>query len=287
MAKIPVPDRVLRSAPPIFKGDIRRQWAEWFLNTFCDIDHFADNGAQYPEIYGAIRSHVEQTWTEMDRSEKKLLATSVARMAHHEVRRRAEAAGTRDIPLEIRQQLLDQTNGEPFCYICGFRFSSGAVDDLLENRTTLELPPIVDVFKPIGLKERHLHIEVDHLVPFSRAGSNDLSNLRLCCGWCNTHKSNRLSIYEVSGEARTTKSNNKKRRLPQPFWVVRLLALEGPRSGINPRLGELTVALRNPRGGVSPANLCVVRYDDDPMGSDRFQRRSVVAQWQRSTSEVV
>lgn len=44
-------------------------------------------------------------------------------------------------------------------------------------------------------------LEIEHLLPIARGGSDDTSNLWLCCSICNGHKSDKVEAPdEVSGE---------------------------------------------------------------------------------------
>jgi hypothetical protein len=224
--------------------------------------------------------------TEMSTRDVEELAKHVAKLAHGEARLRAANKARIPIDRALRRRLLD-LDDQPHCWVCGWRFQPEAIDGFLEqSKEPPKAPELIDVFKPIGLNPRHLRIEVDHVTPFSRGGADDANNLRLCCGWCNANKSDRSSIYEVPGEARSVESLNPVKALPQPFWVVRILAMAAENGGLSPKDGELTVALRNPKGAVNPVNLIVVGYDNDPMGTERFQRPEVVSKlWKRSTPE--
>jgi hypothetical protein len=242
------------------------------------VDAYASTRAKYPFIYEEVSQRVSATLSELDKHDARALSAKVARLAHNEAQRRADIADRVPLALSTRTQLLDLADGAPFCWICGWRFGRSSVAIFLgATDENIELPLLIDIYKPIGLRARHLRVEVDHVVAHSAGGGDKLQNLRLCCGWCNTHKSNRSSIYDVSGQCRPAGSGSGHRNLPQPFWVVRLLALEAERGIVSPKDGELTIAPRNHRGALNPANLMVVTQADDPLGPDRFQRREVVA----------
>ena len=287
IARLQVPERVLGSLEDVLRGDIHRQWASWFLGTICDVDAYARAESPYAYIFTDVLARIRSAMTELSPRDVNELASQVAKLAHGEARRRAGNRVRTPLDRALRLQLVDLVDGKPHCWVCGWRFQPEAIDRFLElSEDPPEAPDLIDVFKPIGLNRRHLRIEVDHVAPFSRGGADGGDNLRLCCGWCNSHKSDRSSIYEVSGEARTAKGINTGRALPQPFWVVRILAMEAERGGLSPKEGELTVALRNPNGAVNPANLMAVTYDSDPMGPARFQSYEVAARiWRRPSHE--
>ncbi len=287
VARLQVPDRVFGSLEDVLRGDVHRQWASWFLGTICDVDAYARSGTEYAYIFTHVLARIRSTMTELSERDVNELASQVAKLVHAEARRRAGIRARAPIDKTLRRQLVDLADGKPYCWVCGWRFQPEAVDRFLELSEDLpEVPDLIDIFKPIGLNRRHLRIEVDHVAPFSRGGADGGDNLRLCCGWCNAHKSDRSSIYEVPGEPRIATAKNGVRALPQPFWVVRVLAMEAERGGLSPKDGELTVALRNPKGAVNPANLIAVKYDSDPMGAERFQSYEVALRaWKRTALE--
>ena len=44
-------------------------------------------------------------------------------------------------------------------------------------------------------------LEIEHMLPIARGGSDDISNLWLCCSICNGHKSDKVDGYDaISGE---------------------------------------------------------------------------------------
>jgi 5-methylcytosine-specific restriction enzyme A len=70
-----------------------------------------------------------------------------------------QAKRTRDITLKVRMQILQRDSFQ--CVYCGRK------------------PPDVK-------------LEIDHIIPFSKGGSNDISNLQTLCFDCNRGKSNHL-----------------------------------------------------------------------------------------------
>lgn len=72
------------------------------------------------------------------------------------------------ISYELRLEIYARDNYT--CYLCGRKVNAGR------------------------RKKRKiwLHATIDHIIPRSRGGNNDLNNLACCCKTCNSHKSSRL-----------------------------------------------------------------------------------------------
>lgn len=58
---------------------------------------------------------------------------------------------------------------------------------------------VVDIAGPGGRANR---LTIDHVIPVSAGGSNDLDNLRVCCKGCNTDKGNALDYQITERNAR-------------------------------------------------------------------------------------
>jgi 5-methylcytosine-specific restriction endonuclease McrA len=215
--------------------------------------------------------------TDKTKSERHEIAVSVARILQmisklwQDIRRR------RALSRDDKRLLLDISGKPPRCWICGAAFKEVDVDNFLFGRTALsDLPRFVDVLRPRGLDERDLSIEVDHVVPFSRGGQ-DKGNLALSCGWCNRAKGAYTSIYDVAGQPLRAQPNSiGLHSLPQPFWVVRLLALgEGcthpDGCELSRHNAELTIAPIREAGALNITNLRVTCFGHDSLGSRRLQ----------------
>jgi hypothetical protein len=118
-------------------------------------------------------------------------------------------------------------------------------------------------------------------VPFSRGGEDE-NNLELACGWCNNAKSGHMSVYDVEGQPLRAGQNRLGLfSLPQPFWVTRLLALEGTCSHgggceTSNQDAELTVVPMRMDGALNITNLRVTCLAHDPLGSRRLQTPTAV-----------
>lgn len=277
VARAYAPDRLFGLNQDILKADIHRQWASWFMGTVCDVKEFIRRETLYPEIYAEIKQRVTSSFTEMTQRDAEELASKIAQIASAEAERIVQIQDRKRLSKDEKQDLVNLADGKPRCWVCGYEFSEAAVSKFLgEYAGKLPLPPLVDILKPIGLRQRDVRIEVDHVVPYSQGGGNG-DNLQIACGWCNANKSDKISIYSVSSDCRSTPEGAHLGTLPQPFWVVRLLALSAERNETRPD-EEITVAPRNAKGLLNPANLIIVGYRDDPLGPERFQSREAVAE---------
>lgn len=259
-----VPEQIFGEYPALFRGDIHRLWAEWFLFACADVDRLAAGEVSYASIYKDIREYCISEFGTQQSVEA--LAKALARLADKEAVRLKRTAKRKVSSAADRQLMVDLADGRPRCWVCGYKFLDEAIENFLKEKLHYELPRplLVDIFKPIGLKNRDMQIEVDHIYPFSRGGGDE-ENLRIACGWCNRHKSNHASLYDAAGVDRGFKTRSGYFSLPQPLWVVRLLALTG-KSAYSRKTtldSELTVTLRRQTGKATPPNLVVVCSEDE------------------------
>ena len=78
--------------------------------------------------------------------------------------------------IKIRQLLYERANGK--CYICGRQM---VLNDDTEKLNELEAT-------------------IDHVVPLSKGGTNDISNCAVCCSRCNRIKGDRILTDELKQE---------------------------------------------------------------------------------------
>ena len=284
LATLSVPDSFLGRRSGLLKGDINQQWARWFVESVVDPRRVYEEGIQYPFLFEEVRDAIVERFGPPEKTQPEIqaLAQIVARIAFSIANSMSSARARTNLDYIRRKMLLGISGSPPRCWICGAEFQEGAIESFLTRAPAkLSLPPFVDFLKPRGLSDRDLRIEVDHVVPFSKGGGDE-ENLELACGWCNRHKSAYLSIYDVEGQPRTAKSNTLSiHTLPQPFWIVRLLALrrncEHPQGCAHSvENAELTIVTTRTGGAINPANLRVTCYEHDPLRLKRLQVPSVV-----------
>jgi hypothetical protein len=268
------PDAVGGTAHWLLFGDAHTLWARWFLEGLADPQQYVDGRRQYPHLLTQVREAVSTLAVATPADEQREMARGLADLLWREVERRTLV---RRVPAdrELRLLLWDLY---PRCWVCGAAFPEWARAAFLGEELNSDPAglPFVDFYKPRGVRPMDLRIEVEHVVPRAGGGLNDPGNLRLSCGWCNRAKGARTVLYDAEGSPRVFRHPTLGLvATPQPFWVVRLLALR-PRcehpSGCAARVTdqELTVATRLTGGAPNPANLIVVCSEHDPLADNRL-----------------
>jgi len=284
LASRSLPANVMGDQEPLLRGDQHRLWLRWFLEGMVSPQLIALNpSVGRLDILEMAMKRINSLYATIDLDRRKKLGEAVTDHIYATVST-LRIASQRDFATTATRHSLIATSSTPRCYICGYAFSQHARDAFLKvkGRSPSTLPSIVDVFRPRGLVERDEKIEIEHVVPVASGGSGQ-GNLRLACGWCNKHKSNRVSIYESSFMAPRTLTyrigNHRLNELPNPFWVIRILALRGKcqhMEGCNKTAidSELFVTLGDWSGSPNPTNLVVYCETHDPIRVDRFQSRT-------------
>jgi hypothetical protein len=286
LAGLHMPESVFGDDESMMKGDQHRLWFRWFLEGMASPYVFArDATAGRLDIFRTAFRRITDLYPAVDRERREAVADKVAGLLFIEVEK-LRRGRERDYASAATKQSLIQASNTPRCYICGYAFSSEAIDAFLrvKGRNPVRLPVMVDVLRPRGLIEREIGIEIEHVVPVAAGGSGQ-NNLKLACGWCNMHKSARVSLYEVAHLPPRTNpfqiGGHKLHELPAPFWTVRLLALRGrcqhhDGCGATARESELFIAYRDWAGSPNPTNLSVFCQKHDPIAGVRMDYAATV-----------
>ncbi|NBJ22096.1 hypothetical protein GT625_25835 [Burkholderia thailandensis] len=286
LASLVPPETLFGRREALIRGDAHQQWAQWFIHGIADPLRYVDHDRGYAHIFSDTLEAVNRTFLALTKDERLELTKLVANKILDSVLALRSSRERATIDRENRILLLDFAGKNPRCWICGYPFSDGAVERFLHRSSSTDIAPpeFIDVMKPLGLMRSDLSIEIDHKYPFSRGGADSIENLRLACGWCNRNKGASVSLYDEEGRVRVSRSHrNLFPSLPQPFWVIRILATQRKcehlggcdRTSEN---SELTVAPAYGNGAPTPANLHVTCREHDPLRLTRMLPRKVAAQ---------
>jgi len=279
-----VPDFIMSGRGSLLRADIHILWTQWFIESIFDPEIFTKSNQSYASIFRSVEKRVPFIFTGISEQERQTLTQYLSRLINKEVERRIPKNRI-FISLDNKELLWDIYGPEPRCWICGYKFTKWAENKFLEYDNYVEKPQaqFIDYITLHGLFQRDISVEVDHAVPFSKGGEEE-DNLRLACGWCNSHKSDRISLYDVAIKPRTVKHPKLgKRSLPHPFWIVRLLSVRRRceyEGGCDKTVdtAQLTVVHKHPEGAMNPTNLRVICSEHDPIGSIRLVSRKVAEQ---------
>lgn len=272
-----VPDIITSDRGILLRADIHLLWTRWFINSICDSEQFLNSSQGYPHIFKVVQNITPSIFNRFTESELQKITKYIARLIDKEVQQKKERKRI-SLDQDTKKLLWDINENDPRCWMCGYKFSNWAKNKFLgySNYGEVPLPRFVDYITLHGVKPRDICIEVDHAIPFSKGGTEDIDNLRLSCGWCNCHKSDRLSIYDVEIKPRILEHPKLgKQSIPHPFWVVRLLSVRQCceyTGNCNKTVNQnkLNIISKHPQGAMNPANLKVICEEHDSLGSVRF-----------------
>lgn len=268
---------VLGTRETLLRADVHTLWFRWFLDSILDPERFVVKYPGYAFLVAEIFPRVSGMFPTVPLDERNALASIITRAVEEEIVRRQNTK-RQQIDRATRLEIWDRSGPNQRCWVCGYAFDSIAANEFLgvpNNASARQLPMFVDLGKPRGLSLRDYRVEIDHVQPVSGGGQSG-DNLRLACGWCNSHKSNLISLYDVAGRCKVIPHPRVgKIAVPQPFWVVRILGLRQRcewHGGCkrNVKNCELTVAPRNMGGAMNPINLFAVCDEHDPIRDERL-----------------
>lgn len=282
-----VPDAVFRLRKQMLVADIAVTWAQWFIQSFIDTEAPNARYQSYAHIVSDVLPAVQRLMPNSPRDETHALAFRIARIAQEQIQMKANRQREL-LRTEDREAIIDLAGKQPRCWICGYQFADWAVCRFVtqDENTSPMLPLFVDYLTGHGMHERDLSIEIDHVVPIAAGGRNE-DNLRIACGWCNSRKKDYVSIYDVGSVPKVFKHPHLGvASVPQPFWIVRLLALrkrcESPTGCKNTTANSrLFIGPLNAAGSMNPTNLTVRCSEHDELRHHRFVPKAIFNQSRR------
>ena len=256
-------------------------WARWFLWGLVDLRVFVTSeGARAGQVYSALRTRLAALLPEENCEDRDRLARSLAHCAVVEIH---HLAVREQINQAMRLKVLREAGSDARCWICGYLFSEWARAKIYEvdRGSAPVLPVLVDYWMPRGIYVRDIEIEVDHMIPRARGGTNTEDNLRLCCGWCNSHKADNVEIWDGGVTNRNgfwDHTHKVWRTQPQPHWIVRTLALRGrcavKNCQANSSNSQIFAVPLVEGGAPTPANITVRCAKHDKDRARRLKPRS-------------
>lgn len=275
------PDYLIGPRVDLLQGDISREWYKWIVDQFVDKS-LLDSNVNYFQIYADVGKCVELlVGNQKDADDKEELTKSISNMVEKRIKfLNSEQQRRKAISTNIKEDLLSIYGQQPRCWLTGLKFSDEALNNFTAkkaDKVDLKLPRYVDKYRPIGMNNRGLSIEIDHLFPFSHGGEDNLDNYRLICGWANSVKSNHVTGYspgtKISGASRLFPNN-------YYYWVIRSIGLkrkcEIPNCLNNIENSELTVCSHiGDTKAITPVSMRVICKDHDTRG-DRYIKRELI-----------
>lgn len=278
LAALKPPEMLMGVRRDLMQGDISREWCKWIVEQFIDEKFFlkdCDFPFVYEEVSVSLRLLFGQQYSDEDRQS---ISIHITHLVIERVRLiKAENRRRKPITKSIKESLLSIYGETPRCWLTGYQFTKEAIHNFTassDEKLSLILPKYVDKHKPIGLIERDICIEVDHLHPFSLGGDDSLDNYRLICGWANKVKSNHISGYS-KGTRESAKSNHSINS--HHYWALRLIGLRRKCevAGCDKTLNnsELTVCSSiGSRKSINPISMKVICSEHDNLVNRYIKR---------------
>lgn len=278
LAELKPPEVLMGVRRDIMQGDISREWCKWIVEQFID-DRFLQKECTFPFVYSEVSECLKLLFgMQYSYDERQEIAIHISNLVIERVGHiNAEKKRRSGITKGIKESLLAIYGEQPRCWLTGYKFSQEALHNFTASKNEklpLILPKYIDKYKPIGVIDRDICIEIDHLYPFSLGGDDSLDNFRLICGWANKVKSN-----HISGYSKGTRESPKNELHPKRYyyWALRLIGLrrkceaDGCDKTINN--AELTVCSSiGPTKIINPISMKVVCREHDTLAS-RFIKR--------------
>lgn len=277
LARLRVPKDVLGQQEWLLQADATMAHAHWFLQSLADPAAFErDESLGLAHLAAKIRDGIQLIDGRMPKDELVRVIAALSNVAWQEIinrRTRKRAA----MSLRTKRDLWYTAEPDPRCYLCGYKFSTVARDHFFDAaKPSPPRPLLVDFTRP-RIKDRHVKIEIDHVQPIAGGGSNELDNLRLACGLCNSIKNRYTSLYDTfswpTGALRHPTLGWV--TIPQPLWLLRIISMRGrceDPSGCpaTARSHELFTAPWVEAGTLNPVNIKICCRDHDPWSTTRI-----------------
>lgn len=273
LAQQQIPIEIHGDRQTLHDADYRLLLYSWFVESICDFEKIDEN-TDKARVWSWIKSGLEAHFGS-GKADSKFVSFLTEDIYNKFVLNSKKKR--KPWKIALKKELISREI-RPKCWICQREFSKEAINNFINSKKLdIKLPSTVDFMFPRGVIARDLSIEVEHIVPFSLKGGDpdDISNLALSCGWCNSSKSNSMSIYTVNRNGKYYCHPNLGRRsIPNRFWIVKLLMIQKncQNCGATPTIEEnkLRPILINDKGIANVNNLKVVCGSCDNIRGERM-----------------
>jgi len=254
-------------------GSIFEHDLELFLGKL-QIDSLAVEFLRYRDGATFIRAHCLE-YVNLTFAGAGLSRMQLNSIAHDLEQRARDSLKKRRAPTSAEKAELWNRNYSDRCSYCGASFADWAKEKFLygdSSRPQPGRPYFVDVMKGRGSRARHFQVEIEHRTALSHGGSNDLDNLVLVCGWCNSVKGDRALAFD---SALLASSNGGGQTVQHRWWTLRHLLLNrqcelSDTCTFSVENSEMTVAPRDLHLGISnPSCFVTCCLEHDPMPNSR------------------
>jgi 5-methylcytosine-specific restriction endonuclease McrA len=260
----------------VINADASLVLAYWNVLSMFDPARYIQYNNSFVYLYQDAQSRLADTF-DVPIAEVRAQAFAIAQFLAFEIARYKGPSPRNRLDRSLRIELIASSGQECRCWYCGYRFDGEVMDAFIQARR-LDLRPAlyVDFVTPRGLHAEDSRIEVDHIQPLAAGGSNELSNMRIACGWCNRGKSSLRLLFEATKSMRAIDHPGLGAvSIPAAFWSIRVRSVrrrcEYP-DGCAARLSntELVVGPWHREGAMVPGNLAVFCETHDPLRDHRL-----------------
>lgn len=262
----------------LLEADSQMLRIRWFIESVVPQDVAESNLATTTaKVLEASLRTVQRHFPHLGQADQRQLTRSFCAIAQGLI---AQERAKRESTSRATKRQLIAISAKPSCYLCNAAFGDAQIAAFLGEAEHVDVPePFVDFIYPRGARASDKRISVEHIRPLNDGGSNSLENLALACNYCNGMKNDALTIFDRGRYPQMIEHPDLGAVFrPNPFWVLRLLALR-KRCHVCGTSSQEARLLPSAEPGIrffNPANLQVVCEDHDDMRAFRLVPRRVV-----------
>jgi predicted Zn-ribbon and HTH transcriptional regulator len=261
------PEMAMGSCGEILRDDFNGLLTGWFIDSLRPQN--ATPTTHYAHIFKQVKRFLKARFPSTPQHEIDEASDTIARLVQNAIR---DLKTRKAVSIKEKRQLLISSDRR--CQICGFVFPADVVNRYLGGPAARTSYRLYDFLKQTRRSAKFTQIEIDHIQPISRGGTNTLSNYQLLCGFCNNVKKHHVTVYDPSfNNVEIPHPKLGKISLSSWFLVVRVIAGNNCHfCGKGAKEVELTVSPIVELTGASivsdrinPVNIQVNCYKCDPV----------------------